>query len=76
MAPLETLRFDNTYARLPEAFFRRVEPTPLPSPYLVSFNADVAELIGLDPGEVARPEFVGYFAGNRLLPSSEPISAI
>ena len=73
---LETLRFDNTYARLPEAFYRRVEPTTLPAPYLVSFNDAAAELIGLDPREAARPEFVEYFSGNKLLPGAEPVSAI
>ena len=76
MADLENLRFDNTYARLPGIFYRRVEPTPLPAPYLVSFNEKAAELIGLDPQEVSKPEFVEYFTGNKLLPGSEPISAI
>jgi uncharacterized protein YdiU (UPF0061 family) len=76
MATLETLRFDNTYARLPEVFYRRVEPTPLPAPYLVSFNAAAAELIGLDPREAARPEFVENFGGNRRLPGGEPGAAV
>ena len=76
MATLETLEFDNTYARLPEAFFRRVNPTPLSSPYPVNFNPAAAELINLDPEEFSRPEFVEYFTGNKLLPGSEPISAI
>ena len=76
MTSLENLRFDNTYLRLPEIFYRRVNPTPLPAPYLVSFNPAAAELIGLDSREAARPEFVGYFTGNELLPGSEPISAI
>ena len=76
MPTLETIRFDNTYARLPEAFYRRVEPTPLPAPHLVSFNAEAAELIGLDPREASRPEFVEYFCGNKLLPGSEPLAAI
>jgi len=76
MNTLESLSFDNTYARLPPAFHRRVEPTPLPDPYLVSFNGEAAALIGLDPRESARPEFVEYFAGNRPLPGSEPVSAI
>jgi uncharacterized protein YdiU (UPF0061 family) len=76
MYKLETLRFDNTYSRLGEAFHRRVKPTTLPAPYLVSFNAAAAELIGLDPREALRPEFVEYFSGNRLLPGSEPLAAI
>jgi len=76
MAIIDNLRFDNTYARLPEVFYRRVKPTPLPAPYLVSFNEKAAELIGLDASESAKPEFVEYFTGNKLLPGSEPISAI
>ncbi len=76
MPTLESLDFDNTYARLPEAFHRRVKSTPLPTPYLVSFNRAAADLIGLDPQEAERPEFAEYFSGNKLLPGSEPISAI
>lgn len=76
MNPLESLQFDNTYSRLPEGFYRRVEPTPLPKPYLVSFNPSVAELIGLDASEANKPEFVEYFTGNKTLPGSEPIAAI
>ncbi|MCA1624216.1 MAG: YdiU family protein [Acidobacteria bacterium] len=76
MFTLDTARFDNTYARLPEMFYRRVKPTPLPAPYLVSFNEKAAELIGLDAEKADKPEFVEYFTGNKLLPGSEPISAI
>lgn len=70
------LHFDNTYARLPDAFYRRVEPMPLPAPYLVSFNTAAAELIGLDPQEYAHAEFAEYFSGNKLLHGSEPLSAV
>ncbi|MBA4185099.1 MAG: YdiU family protein [Acidobacteria bacterium] len=76
MATLEKLQFDNTYARLPETFYRRVKPTALPAPYLVSFNLAATELIGLDGQEVSKSDFVEYFTGNKILPGSEPISAI
>jgi len=77
MRKLEELSFRNTYARLPEAFYSRLAPTPFSKPpYLVSFNADAAALIDLDPKEVARPEFVDYFSGNRPLPGSEPIAML
>ena len=76
MVNLKNLHFDNTYARLPEKFYRRVTPTALPAPYLISFDEKVAELIGLDAGEAAKPEFVEYFTGNKILTGSEPISAI
>lgn len=76
MNTLENLKFNNTFAHLPENFYRLVKPTPLPAPYLVSFNESAAELIGLDPREAAKPEFVEYFTGNKLLLGSEPVSAI
>jgi serine/tyrosine/threonine adenylyltransferase len=68
------LRFDNTYARLPEIFYARVVPTPLQSPYLVSFNKAAAELIDLDLDEAKTPEFVEYFSGGRQLSGSDPIA--
>ncbi len=74
--PLESLRWDNSYARLPAPFHTRLAPTPLPDPYLVAFNPDGAALIGLDAAEGARPEFVEAFAGNRPLPGTEPLAAI
>jgi hypothetical protein len=73
---LEALTFDNTYARLPGAFYTRVEPTPLPNPRLVSFNPDAAALIDLDPDEAKRPEFAGVFGGNLLIPGSDPVAMI
>ena len=76
MANLNNLYFDNTYSRLQEIFYRRVSPTALPAPYLVSFNEKVAELIGLNTDEAANPEFAEYFTGNKILPGSVPVSAI
>ncbi len=76
MNTLEKLPFDNTYARLPELFFHRVEPTPLPNPQLVSFNRAAAELIDLDPAEAMRPEFAEYFCGSKPLPGSAPLAML
>lgn len=76
MHTLETLPFDNAFARLPEAFYTRLPPEPLPAPYLVAASQEVAALIGLDAAEVARPEFAEVFAGNALLPGSEPLAAV
>jgi uncharacterized protein YdiU (UPF0061 family) len=75
-APLERLAWDHSYARLPDGFHTRLAPTPLPDPYLVAFNPDGAALIGLDPAEARRPEFVEAFAGNRPLDGSAPLAAV
>ena len=76
MHTLEQLNFDNSFARLPDVFHTRLDPTPLPAPYLVSFNADAAALLELSADEAQRADFAEYFAGNRLLPGSEPLSML
>jgi serine/tyrosine/threonine adenylyltransferase len=68
--------FDNTYGRLPGAFYTRLQPTPLPNPYLVAFNPSAAALIGLDPGYAATREFLEVFSGNRIPEGADPLSAI
>jgi uncharacterized protein YdiU (UPF0061 family) len=74
---LETLSFDNTYARLPQAFYARLNPTPFSaSPYLVHANPAAAELIKLDPEQCARPEFAALFGGSALAPGMEPLAML
>lgn len=76
MNTLDNLNFDNRYGRLPAGFYTRLEPTPLPDPYLVSFNADAAQLIDLDPGEAQREKFVAAMAGNTPLHGSDPLATL
>ena len=74
MHTLEELQFQNTYRRLPDAFYTPVVPTPLANPYLISVNPDAAALIGLDPKQMQRRDFVDYFSGKRALPGYEPLA--
>lgn len=74
---LEQLAFDNSFGRLPPAFYSRLAPTPFAqSPYLVSFNPPVAELIGLQPDEAKRPEFLAYLTGERDWPGTAPLAML
>ena len=74
---LETLAFDNTYARLPPAFYAKLNPTPFTSkPYLVSSNPAAADLIDLDPGDAKRPEFAALFGGGMLSPGMDPLAML
>lgn len=66
--------FDNTYARLPDRFFARVEPTPVRAPRLIRVNRDLAARLGLDPDWLESEEGVGMLAGNRLVDGSQPIA--
>jgi len=76
MYKLEQLNFDNTFARLPDSYYSRLYPTPLPDPYLVSFNANAARLIDLDSAEISRADFAEHFSGNRMLTGVEPLSMV
>ncbi|RJG01099.1 protein adenylyltransferase SelO [Noviherbaspirillum sedimenti] len=73
---LEQLPFSHSFAALPPAFYTRLQPKPLPAPYLVCASPAAAALIGLDPAEFATEEFVATFAGNRILSASQPLAAV
>ncbi|WP_395144240.1 YdiU family protein [Armatimonas sp.] len=63
-------QFDNTYARLPAAFFEKATPALTPAPQLVLFNKRLAEELGLQlDGELAP-----LFAGQAIPKGSEPIA--
>ena len=70
---MSALTFDNSYARLPGAFFTRTPPHAPRAPELVVFNAALARDIGLDattePAQLAR-----WFSGAQPPPGAEPIS--
>jgi serine/tyrosine/threonine adenylyltransferase len=66
--------FDNTYARLPERFFARINPTPVAPPRLVKINVELARNLGLDPEALASPQGVEILAGNRIAEGSEPLA--
>ena len=66
--------FDNTYARLPERFHARVNPTPVAAPRLIKLNDELARQLGLDPDALASPEGVAVLAGSRVAEGSEPLA--
>jgi uncharacterized protein YdiU (UPF0061 family) len=66
--------FDNSYARLPERFYARVNPTTVAAPALVKVNFELALELGLDPVELSSKKGVEVLAGNRIADGSEPIA--
>jgi uncharacterized protein YdiU (UPF0061 family) len=66
--------FENTYARLPERFYARVNPTPVAAPRLVKLNRELALKLGLNPEELTSPQGVEILAGNRVAEGSEPLA--
>jgi uncharacterized protein YdiU (UPF0061 family) len=76
MPKLESLRFDNGFARLPETYYSRVCPTPVPDPYLVCHSPEALLLLDLDESEISRPELIETLAGNQMLPGMDAIAAL
>lgn len=72
----DALPFENSFASLPPAFYTRLQPTPVPVPYLVGASTSAAELIHLAPSEFKEDRFLRAFAGNSILPGSTPLSAV
>ncbi|HTH27840.1 MAG TPA: YdiU family protein [Sphingobium sp.] len=66
--------FDNSYARLPERFFARVEPMRPPQPRLVALNTGLAAELGLDAGWLAGDEGLQWLSGRVVAEGSDPIA--
>ncbi|MHA3977941.1 protein adenylyltransferase SelO [Halovulum sp. GXIMD14794] len=69
-----TIAFDNSYARLPERFHVRLDPTPVAAPGLIRVNHALARQLGLDPSELESAEGVALLAGNRVPEGAEPLA--
>lgn len=66
--------FDNSYARLPERFYARVQPTRPPAPRLLLLNADLARELGADPALLASEQGARWLSGAELPPGAEPLA--
>jgi serine/tyrosine/threonine adenylyltransferase len=74
MDPSIRFGFDNSYARLPERFYARVDPTPVASPHLVKLNTALAQRLRLNAETLASEQGVAILAGNLLAEDSEPLA--
>ena len=66
--------FDNSYARLPDAFFAPIEPTPVSAPVMIRLNRDLAADLGIDVARLDSPEGLAILSGNQLADGSEPLA--
>lgn len=66
--------FDNSYARLPQIFYSKLEPSPVSSPKLVMLNEPLAATLGLDAQKLSSDAAAESFAGNVLPSGAEPLA--
>lgn len=58
--------FDNSYTRLPESMFKKLKPTPVPSPELIILNDVLASALGLNASALRSNDGVAILAGNEV----------
>jgi len=68
------IAFDNSYARLPEAFYTKLPATPVRAPTLRAWNAQLAADLGLP--EMDTSERAEIFGGNRVPDGASPLAAL
>ncbi|MGE6375834.1 protein adenylyltransferase SelO [Peribacillus muralis] len=67
-------KLDNSYARLPEKFFKSTNPTPVSSPELVILNEPLALTLGLDVEALKGENGVAVLAGNEAPEGGSPLA--
>ncbi|MFZ4776691.1 MAG: protein adenylyltransferase SelO [Terrimicrobiaceae bacterium] len=66
--------FDNSYASLPDLFFKRTNPVPVVRPGLAVLNRPLAISLGLDVGALESEAGAAIFAGNTIPEGAEPLA--
>ncbi|AQQ52327.1 protein adenylyltransferase SelO [Planococcus lenghuensis] len=67
-------QFDNSYTRLPESFFSKMNVNPVRAPELIIVNEELAGSLGLDPEALQSEEGIAVLAGNEVPEGGEPIA--
>lgn len=70
------IRFDNTYAKLPERFFHAQSPLSVRAPGLIRVNHGLAEQLGISAEWLESEEGIKVLAGNSVPEGAEPIATV
>lgn len=66
--------FNNTYARLPERFFAKQQPAPVPEAKLIRINRELAAKLSIDGDWLESGEGMAMLAGNQVPEGAQPIA--
>ena len=67
-------KFDNSYARLPKHFYKKLSPTQVTNPNMVIINHTLADVLGLSFKAFRDDELSQLFSGNLPPKGSEPLA--
>ena len=66
--------FDNSYVKLPDHFYCKLNPTPVKEPKLIKINDHLAVQLGMDPKWLGSKKGIEVLSGNVIFSGSEPIA--
>ena len=73
---MDSISFDNSYARLPERFHSQQPPAPVAEPSPIRVNRALATELGIDADWLAGDAGTQLVAGNTTVAGSEPIATV
>jgi uncharacterized protein YdiU (UPF0061 family) len=71
---LSPVPFDNSYARLPEKFFKKIDPSAPPCPKLIRANTELASFLGIDLDWFISRDGLAMLSGQKLPDGADPIA--
>ena len=73
---LDQLNFNNRFGQLPEAFYTRLQATPLDNPKLVAVSQKAADLLDLELNDTCKEQLIQVSGGLNVLEGSDPLAMI
>lgn len=68
------IRFEHSYAALPERFYTRIHPEQVSAPELIRVNESLAAQLGLDMDWLTSADGIAMLSGQSLPETAEPIA--
>ena len=68
--------FNNSFVKLGEKFYAKLNPTPVEQPKIVKLNEELSNKLGIDLEMLELEDWASIFSGNRILPGSEPLAMV
>lgn len=68
------IKFNNTYAQLPESFYKEAIPSAGVSPELIKFNDELAKNLNMNFSSCSDSELAQIFSGMKIIEGAMPIA--
>lgn len=73
---MASIEFDNSYARMSDKFFSRLEMNCVSSPELIRVNSELADDLRIDPGWLTSKNGIDMMSGNAMPDGADPLASV